>query len=90
MCEYVSLKLVAEKQVTIVSIPVVICIFVSVVEETYRMKFPVDFELFWKFCLSISPNNPKYALKETLGLNLAGPFDVLDGKTVAEPCLHSR
>ena len=59
-------------------------------EDNYKMKYPVDLQLLWNFCLSISDTQPKYALKGTLGLTLAGPFDVLMGNVILEPHLHCR
>uniref|UniRef100_A0A674DJN4 Histone PARylation factor 1 n=1 Tax=Salmo trutta TaxID=8032 RepID=A0A674DJN4_SALTR len=47
------------------------------VERLYKLKMPEDFYLFWDFCSSLSPDNPRDALKETLGLRLVGPFDIL-------------
>ncbi|XP_045073836.1 histone PARylation factor 1 isoform X2 [Coregonus clupeaformis] len=47
------------------------------VEGLYKLRMPEDFYLFWDFCSWLSPDNPRDALKEILGLKLVGPFDIL-------------
>ncbi|XP_055769391.1 histone PARylation factor 1 isoform X1 [Salvelinus fontinalis] len=47
------------------------------VERLYKLRMPEDFYLFWDFCSWLSPDNPRDALKEILGLSLVGPFDIL-------------
>ncbi|KAL1023971.1 hypothetical protein UPYG_G00049710 [Umbra pygmaea] len=47
------------------------------VEQLYKLRMPEDFYLFWDFCSHLCPENPRDALKETLGLRLVGPFDIL-------------
>ncbi|XP_026159443.1 histone PARylation factor 1 isoform X2 [Mastacembelus armatus] len=47
--------------------------------QLYKLQMPEDLYHFWDFCKELCPNNPRGALKETLGLQLVGPFDVLAG-----------
>ncbi|XP_066577001.1 histone PARylation factor 1 isoform X1 [Amia ocellicauda] len=49
-------------------------------ERLYRLPLPEDFYHFWVFCEKLHPESPCDALKDTLGLQLVGPFDVLAGK----------
>ncbi|XP_033631431.1 histone PARylation factor 1-like [Asterias rubens] len=67
------------------------------IEWKFKMKMPEDFYDLWKFCKSLDKKNPKDALKETLGLQLVGPYDVLAGELKrtseskrASYCLHWR
>ncbi|CAN9510440.1 unnamed protein product [Ophioblennius macclurei] len=45
----------------------------------YNLQMPEDLYHFWEFCKELSPDNPCGALKDTLGLQLVGPFDILAG-----------
>ncbi|XP_012721002.2 histone PARylation factor 1 [Fundulus heteroclitus] len=45
----------------------------------YGFQMPEDLFHFWDLCKELSPDNPRGALKETLGLQLVGPFDILAG-----------
>ncbi|XP_022084497.1 histone PARylation factor 1-like isoform X2 [Acanthaster planci] len=63
----------------------------------FKMEMPEDFYDFWEFCQSLNKKNPKDALKDTLGLQLVGPYDVLAGNLKKTPqskrssyCLHWR
>ncbi|KAJ8000454.1 hypothetical protein DPEC_G00180290 [Dallia pectoralis] len=47
------------------------------VERLYQLRMPEDFYHFWDFCSRLNPESPRDALKETLGLRLVGPFDIL-------------
>ncbi|KAG5286247.1 hypothetical protein AALO_G00012650 [Alosa alosa] len=47
------------------------------VERLYKLRMPDDFYHFWDFCKRLSPESPRDALRETLGLQLVGPFDIL-------------
>ncbi|KAJ8247625.1 hypothetical protein GJAV_G00248440 [Gymnothorax javanicus] len=50
------------------------------VESLYKLRMPDDFCHFWNFCKRLHPQNPSDALRETLGLQLVGPFDIMAGK----------
>ncbi|XP_055061784.2 histone PARylation factor 1 [Misgurnus anguillicaudatus] len=50
------------------------------VERLYKLRMPEDFYQFWKFCKGLCADCPQDALKETLGLQLVGPFDILAKK----------
>ncbi|KAJ8372645.1 hypothetical protein AAFF_G00280610 [Aldrovandia affinis] len=50
------------------------------VERLYQLPMPHDFYHFWSFCQHLHAQSPRDALRETLGLQLVGPFDILDGK----------
>ncbi|KAG1948939.1 histone PARylation factor 1 [Pimephales promelas] len=50
------------------------------VERLYKLSMPDDFFQFWEFCKSLCADCPQDALKETLGLQLVGPFDILSKK----------
>lgn len=54
------------------------------VRKCYKFEIPNDFKLFWEFCCDRNRNNPKEALKSTLGLILVGPFDVMDNPKFSE------
>ena len=60
------------------------------VSSVYRMEFPHDFSLLWRFCVQICPSCPKKALLDPLGVSLCGPYDILSGKEISEPFLHCR
>ncbi|XP_062242934.1 histone PARylation factor 1 isoform X1 [Platichthys flesus] len=45
----------------------------------YKLQMPEDLYHFWDFCKQLFPDDPRGALKETLGLQLVGPFDILSG-----------
>ncbi|XP_016347355.1 UPF0609 protein C4orf27 homolog [Sinocyclocheilus anshuiensis] len=47
------------------------------VEKLYKLRMPDDFFQFWDFCKGLNADCPQDALKETLGLRLVGPFDIL-------------
>ncbi|XP_077574239.1 histone PARylation factor 1 [Stigmatopora nigra] len=47
--------------------------------QLYKMPMPEDLYHFWDFCNELCPDNPCGALKDTLGLQLVGPFDILAG-----------
>ncbi|KAM4751452.1 histone PARylation factor 1 [Anableps anableps] len=47
--------------------------------QLYGFHMPEDLYHFWDFCKELSPDNPCGALKDTLGLQLIGPFDILAG-----------
>ncbi|XP_028833599.1 histone PARylation factor 1 [Denticeps clupeoides] len=47
------------------------------VEKLYKLQMPEDFFHFWDFCKRLFPRSPRDALKETLDLQLVGPFDIL-------------
>ncbi|XP_061882193.1 histone PARylation factor 1 [Entelurus aequoreus] len=51
-------------------------------EETLqlcKLHMPEDLYHFWDLCKELCPENPCGALKDTLGLQLVGPFDILAG-----------
>lgn len=48
--------------------------------ELYGFHFPAELERIWGFCRSVKPLDPLRALEDSLGLVLAGPFEVLDGR----------
>ncbi|XP_026059974.1 histone PARylation factor 1 [Carassius auratus] len=50
------------------------------VEKLYKLRMPDDFFQFWEFCKGLNADFPQEALKETLGLRLVGPFDILSKK----------
>ncbi|XP_035274940.1 histone PARylation factor 1 isoform X1 [Anguilla rostrata] len=50
------------------------------VESLYQLPMPDDFYHFWNFCKRRHSQNPCDALRETLGLQLVGPFDIMAGK----------
>ncbi|KAG9330731.1 hypothetical protein JZ751_022325 [Albula glossodonta] len=50
------------------------------VESLYKLCMPEDFYHFWSFCQRLHPESPQEALRDTLGLKLVGPFDIMDGK----------
>jgi hypothetical protein len=63
--------------------------------EMYGFDFPDDFFRFWEFVNRLQPLDPLNALRETLGVRLVGPFEVLsgrfDGRTPRlSPLLHWR
>ncbi|XP_008415265.1 histone PARylation factor 1 [Poecilia reticulata] len=47
--------------------------------QLYGFHMPEDLCHFWDFCKELSPDNPCGAVKDTLGLQLVGPFDILAG-----------
>ncbi|XP_071360111.1 histone PARylation factor 1 [Trachinotus anak] len=47
--------------------------------QLYKLQMPEDLYHFWDFCKELCPDNPRGALKDTLGLRLVGPFDILAG-----------
>ncbi|KAM7443990.1 hypothetical protein ABFA07_007360 [Porites harrisoni] len=47
--------------------------------ETFKVELPSDFFDFWDFCKNLKDGNPCDALKESLGLQLVGPYDILSG-----------
>ncbi|XP_053188473.1 histone PARylation factor 1 [Scomber japonicus] len=47
--------------------------------QLYKLQMPEDLYHFWDFCKELCPDNPHDALKDTLGLRLVGPFDILAG-----------
>ncbi|XP_040189140.1 histone PARylation factor 1 isoform X2 [Rana temporaria] len=50
------------------------------VECLYKLTMPEDFYTFWTFCAEIDPKTPSDVLKDTLGLQLVGPYDIISGK----------
>ncbi|KAM5193253.1 histone PARylation factor 1 isoform 2-T2 [Mantella aurantiaca] len=50
------------------------------VECSYKLTMPEDFYTFWTFCTEIDPKRPNDVLKDSLGLQLVGPYDILSGK----------
>lgn len=48
-------------------------------KQLYNLEIPEDMYHFWDFCKELCPDNPCDALRDTLGLKLVGPFDVLAG-----------
>ncbi|KAJ8271176.1 hypothetical protein COCON_G00100350 [Conger conger] len=46
----------------------------------YRLPMPEDFYHFWSFCTRLDAQNPCDALRETLGLRLVGPFEIMAEK----------
>ncbi|XP_072319691.1 histone PARylation factor 1 [Eucyclogobius newberryi] len=61
------------------------------IKELYSLNIPEDLYHFWDFCKELSPDNPRGALTDTLGLQLVGPFDLLAGahkKLKTKPNLH--
>ncbi|XP_072262147.1 histone PARylation factor 1 isoform X2 [Pyxicephalus adspersus] len=50
------------------------------VESLYKLTMPEDFYTFWTFCIEIDPKAPSDVLKNSLGLQLVGPYDILSGK----------
>ncbi|XP_068448035.1 histone PARylation factor 1 [Clinocottus analis] len=55
--------------------------------QLYKLQAPEDLYHFWDFCKELSPDSPRGALKDSLGLQLVGPFDVLAGahKSASNP-----
>ncbi|XP_068177225.1 histone PARylation factor 1 isoform X1 [Antennarius striatus] len=49
------------------------------VVQLYKLQMPEDLYHFWDFCKELSPDSPCGALKDTLGLQLVGPFEILAG-----------
>ncbi|XP_041789955.1 histone PARylation factor 1 [Chelmon rostratus] len=47
--------------------------------QLYKLQMPEDLYHFWDFCKELCPDSPCGALKDTLGLQLVGPFDILAG-----------
>ncbi|XP_074486296.1 histone PARylation factor 1 [Sebastes fasciatus] len=47
--------------------------------QLYKLQMPEDLYHFWDFCKELCPDSPRGALKDTLGLQLVGPFDILAG-----------
>ncbi|XP_031697285.1 histone PARylation factor 1 [Anarrhichthys ocellatus] len=47
--------------------------------QLYKLQMPEDLYHFWDFCKELRPDSPRGALKDTLGLQLVGPFDILAG-----------
>ncbi|XP_019718097.1 histone PARylation factor 1 isoform X1 [Hippocampus comes] len=47
--------------------------------QLYKLHMPDDLYHFWDLCKELCPDNPCGALKDTLGLQLVGPFDILAG-----------
>ncbi|KAM4583552.1 histone PARylation factor 1 [Odontesthes bonariensis] len=47
--------------------------------QLYGFQMPEDLFHFWDFCNKLCPDNPCGALKDALGLQLVGPFDILAG-----------
>ncbi|XP_028308283.1 histone PARylation factor 1 [Gouania willdenowi] len=47
--------------------------------QLYSLQMPEDLFHFWDFCKELCPDNPRDALKDMLGLQLVGPFDILAG-----------
>ncbi|XP_027875106.1 histone PARylation factor 1 isoform X1 [Xiphophorus couchianus] len=47
--------------------------------QLYGFHVPEDLYHFWDFCKELSPDSPCGAVKDTLGLQLVGPFDILAG-----------
>lgn len=47
--------------------------------QLYNFQMPEDLYHFWDFCKELCPDNPRGALKDILGLQLVGPFDILAG-----------
>lgn len=46
--------------------------------ENFLTDMPEDFYSFWQFCSSLNEKTPCSALKELLGLELVGPFELLN------------
>ncbi|XP_068607349.1 histone PARylation factor 1 [Brachionichthys hirsutus] len=57
------------------------------VVQRYNLPMPEDLYHFWDFCKELSPESPCGALKDTFGLQLVGPFEILAGvhKTSRNP-----
>ncbi|CAJ1052176.1 histone PARylation factor 1 [Xyrichtys novacula] len=49
------------------------------ISQLYKFPMPEDLYHFWDFCKELCPDSPGAALKDTLGLQLVGPFDILAG-----------
>ncbi|TMS23021.1 Histone PARylation factor 1 [Larimichthys crocea] len=47
--------------------------------QLYKLQMPEDLYHFWDFCKELCPDSPCGALKDTLGLQLVGPFEILAG-----------
>ncbi|XP_032420147.1 histone PARylation factor 1 isoform X2 [Xiphophorus hellerii] len=47
--------------------------------QLYGFHVPEDLYHFWDFCKELSPDSPCGAVKDMLGLQLVGPFDILAG-----------
>ncbi|KAM8772052.1 histone PARylation factor 1 isoform 1-T1 [Acanthopagrus schlegelii] len=47
--------------------------------QLYKLQMPEDLYHFWEFCKDLCPSSPCDALKEMLGLQLVGPFEILAG-----------
>ncbi|XP_045205412.2 histone PARylation factor 1-like [Mercenaria mercenaria] len=50
------------------------------IKQKFLVEMPEDFYQFWDFCKSEKPDSPTDALKDLVGLQLVGPFDILAGK----------
>nr|CAG4650397.1 EOG090X0BAY [Sida crystallina] len=53
-------------------------------KQKYLFEMPEDFYCFWEFCKHLQEANPCEALRETLGLKLVGPYQLLDGSLKTE------
>nr|XP_020452830.1 histone PARylation factor 1 isoform X1 [Monopterus albus] len=62
------------------------------VVQLYKLQMPEDLFHFWDFCKDLSPDNPRGVLKDSLGLQLVGPFDILAGahknSKIPQPNFH--
>ncbi|UJR15847.1 hypothetical protein I4U23_002773 [Adineta vaga] len=61
----------------------------------YQMEFPNDLHEFWNFCSNMNKTNPQDVLKNSLNLELVGPFEILGSalktcKTLPNMHLHYR
>nr|CAG4643424.1 EOG090X0BAY [Ilyocryptus agilis] len=48
------------------------------IKQIYLSEMPSDFYAFWNFCKYLDENKPRGCLKELLGIELIGPFELLD------------
>nr|SVE73751.1 EOG090X0BAY [Daphnia atkinsoni] len=48
------------------------------IKQKYLVEMPDDFYQFWAFCQSIRQQNTSELFKDSLGLKLVGPFELLD------------
>ncbi|XP_028987075.2 histone PARylation factor 1 [Betta splendens] len=49
------------------------------IARLYKLQMPEDLYHFWDFCRQLCPDDPRGALRDTLDLQLVGPFDILAG-----------
>nr|CAG4636424.1 EOG090X0BAY [Eubosmina coregoni]SVE69992.1 EOG090X0BAY [Eubosmina coregoni] len=59
------------------------------IKSKYFLEMPEDFFRFWDFCQFLQKEKPNEALKDTLGLELVGPFQLLDSAAAKQENLKT-